>query len=494
MYWITSFDGLYIYQEEIIKILDYPCFGLQVYKKRIYIFALDNADDRTNPIPSGKIISFLYDEINGIHDIITEITGIDNGTHHIMIYNHTMYIQETYFQRIKTFNLNNDNHLDIESEQIIYPFEKDAYIRYYLEYYNNEHYLEQHKYYRHMNAITVQDGFYYILSPYLGRKYSSKIPTITVFHPNFENFAEIKLPTSCIPHELCFYGSDIIYLTNHCEIVHFNIFLCKITKILHFHKSSRKWMRGLSFDGEIYVLGCGKTMQFLNKDGVHIKTLETNFHPCFITKMDPISEYNNVNSDVRKSYVKTCYQFSDELIVYRNYFNNLYYNRSDVELVDKMKCFNLNNFYFKTIYFTSTINGILNPNPYIFHNHLNIQLETCSLTTRTGIIPIQGKYRVTGHFNVYTKGTGIGWHHNIDTVLRNKKNPKRIYMIRLDDTTFGASFFLYKHPISKLIHFVPDVDDTYKEFEISTDTNNPFWHAVASINTTRFSFGLAPLH
>ena len=52
------------------------------------------------------------------------------------------------------------------------------------------------------------------------------------------------------------------------------------------------------------------------------------------------------------------------------------------------------------------------------------------------------------------------------------------------------SWFMYKHPISKQIHFIKDIDQTCNIFHLGT-IESPLWHSVINLGeTNRLSVGL----
>lgn len=488
-------------------IINEPCFGLQVGKLRTFVFTFPSETIRTNVVPHGKIISFIYKN-NEVLDIVTECDGINNGTHQIIIYENKLYIQETYFQRIKTYLLDDDEHVISGSEEIIHPFEKDIYNYHYLlqKPYTTKYFIDRHALYRHMNAMTIQDGFIYILSPYIGRAfYKPKPPTIAVFHLDFRPYAEIELPTTSIPHDLVFIGSDAVYVNSDHQVVHFNIFTQTITKTFEFNNSGEeKWQRGLSFDGQNYLVGCGRTVQILNSKGVVTNVHQFSSYPCCITQVNYQNEYNNCLSDCRKSYVETLYTCPSELAIYERCFQDMYnmFNEGKLTLTKTDDIYFKHAFeYYNSIHFASNLQQITNPYEGIFRGHRCMQvllkphmkvnkLQTSVLKKHGNLLHnTVANHCVTGCFFVYNPGHGMGWHHNIDTA--HFRNTDRWYMVRSNDDSFGASFFLYRHPITHLIHYVPDVNNTIKHFRLSFDTNSPLWHAVVSFRAVRVSFGVS---
>lgn len=87
---------------------------------------------------------------------------------------------------------------------------------------------------------------------------------------------------------------------------------------------------------------------------------------------------------------------------------------------------------------------------------------------------------------LYPTGHSMGWHTNLDKEIHLEKN-KRQYIV-MNKNPFGSSFFLYRHPVSKHIHIVPDDVCTVIQFCFG-NIESPLWHAVYAKEGHRMSFG-----
>ena len=79
--------------------------------------------------------------------------------------------------------------------------------------------------------------------------------------------------------------------------------------------------------------------------------------------------------------------------------------------------------------------------------------------------------KATGKLFLYKPSTGLGWHTNLNS---NDNFSFRLYMVITDSED---SWFLYKHPISKQIHFMKDRNEYCNLFHLG-HPNSPLWHAV----------------
>lgn len=104
-------------------------------------------------------------------------------------------------------------------------------------------------------------------------------------------------------------------------------------------------------------------------------------------------------------------------------------------------------------------------------------------------INILPRHVFSGKFHLIYPGHGKGWHHNIESVPQ--KDVRVLYFVCTDKSHFGGSFFLYRHPVSGLIHAVPDVNGTMKEFYLQSHPDKVLWHAIGSFTARRVSMGLS---
>jgi len=283
MYWLTSLnDGLHILDlasNKTYKVLDSPCFGICEGTKRTFLFTIENANLRMCSIPQGKLLSFIYDKNTGLKDIVIEASGLDNGTHQICVRDNVIYIQETYCQTIKTFNLDENEHVIESSCKKFFPFGENVLNYHYLDegsYIKSDeeksYECQRHHLYRHMNAMLVREKCIYVLSPYLGRQKvcERKHPCIATLSVDMNDYInETLLPTTAIPHDLIEHNDEVVYVNSDLEIIHFNMNKNEPVKRVTFERDGArtKWMRGLCIHDNKYIVGCGKTIQILSMAG-----------------------------------------------------------------------------------------------------------------------------------------------------------------------------------------------------------------------------------
>lgn len=523
-YWVSSREGLFLFDVETGKskrFFKQSCFGCCVGHQRVFLFSY-NEFERTLPTSSGMIVSFKYEEYAEyaeIYDVRIEVTGLDNGVHQIVLHEDKLWVQETYIQQLKSFDLDDEEHVIQYTDKVVHPFER-AVIYHYLEspMYDTQEFRSSHANYRHMNSITFQDGFAYILSSYLGRiaACAKQKPTISIFTQDFKRkLAEIDLPESCIPHDIVMLGSQCLYVTNTGTITKFDIVNNKILEKYPFHVSEKKWQRGLSFDGERFVVGSGQTIQLISKSGKLIMKYNVSCYPCMITRCNKNNEYNNVLSDVRRSYVKTHLSIPQDLCECHEAFINaceLVIQRYSTGIHAHTEFKNTNTISSLTsrdvecVNFCNDIAQIMTPEKRLFNNLMSVQYMLRNILVlfhskddkmielldplKVLLERSDFKYDTSGFLHLCLPKHGMGWHNNIEN-LKDTSNcsAKRYYLLHSSCDTFGSSFFLYRHPISGFLHFIPDLTNTMKEFDISLD---PFWHAFYSNSSIRMSLGLKP--
>lgn len=300
MLWLTSLnDGLNVLDVRtgaILKVYDKPCFGITEGEERTYLFTIDNMDDRMCPEPKGKIISFIYDSIaKSLQNLVIEVEGIDNGTHQLLIHDKILYIQETYRQTIKTYKVDMEGHIISTSCACFYPFGKDVFNYHYISK-SMTYEIEQHKQYRHMNALLMHKNGMYVLSPFLGRQSACERqhPCISLLTKDMHvSGCDILLPTVSVPHDLVAIGNEIMYVNSDFEIIHLGMNNWEVTKTIPFEPDGerKKWMRGLCFYDNKYIVGCGKTIQVISLQGKHESKFHIDGFTCVIQCVKPRNLY-----------------------------------------------------------------------------------------------------------------------------------------------------------------------------------------------------------
>ena len=130
---------------------------------------------------------------------------------------------------------------------------------------------------------------------------------------------------------------------------------------------------------------------------------------------------------------------------------------------------------------------------YDFPEHLPVERQRTILRLRE-FFKDRGIYKMPGHqlsgmIHIIFPNHGKGWHHNIESVPQEEVDV--VYFVCTDHSWYGGSFFFYRHPRSKKIHAVPDIQGTMKKFYLQSDPAKVLWHAIGSFTALRISLGLS---
>jgi hypothetical protein len=270
---ISSLEGLFSYNldtQTLVTINDVPCFGLTRKDDRFYLFIHSPFGDKfNNPLNKdllynkGKIISFMLNDDDQMTDIQDVIDDLDYKTHHIAFMNDELIIQETYLQQFTIFNTIN------KTKYIANPFP-----------------LETFKY-CHMNAVKYNNGKIFVLTPYI--KINEK-PKLHILDTSFNVLEQMTLPGDIL-HELYFEGDTVTYLSSSGKIYIYDYVNKSVVDTYDFNRVAEKWMRGLILHQDYFIIGCGKTIQKIDRvtREITVYPLNTMCFPAVILELQQVS-------------------------------------------------------------------------------------------------------------------------------------------------------------------------------------------------------------
>jgi PKHD-type hydroxylase len=451
----TTRDGIYIGET---KVLDGKFFGIATNRDVWYAVGTRTTDIHTYSM-DGYVISFQIDDNRLVY--IKEIAkGLDNGCHQMICYDNSLYILETYLQRIAKIDLTND------IKEYIYPLPRAISSWYFIN--GLEGSFEN---YIHINAITVQDGKFYIMCPQLrnvivdGKPGQGRHPSQIMVFDSEWNLVDTFNTGKFFCHDLVFVGHDIYFSDATNTICKMNIVTREVEDVWKVEPVSpelRRICRGLSLSqsGEAYVgtHDLSDNSFLVNiKSGHQIKVTST---PCCIRIINE-PDFNDENSTIRKSYV---------ILTKPDVMKGLQKELKDLHSGYKRVGTAMNN-----------ITSFLSPNCindredfFIGHPHekLDVRFEDCTLPSYL---------TESGPFYLYPQGHGMGWHTNNDNMVCDEGFEYRMYIVDSTD----ESYFFYVHPESKKVHAVRDCNDWAIVFKLGD-----FWHAVACLKGSRLSYGV----
>lgn len=107
---------------------------------------------------------------------------------------------------------------------------------------------------------------------------------ITYTMPGFVKSHEVSTPYNSFCHDLvtdpC-NSNVLLMVTSDCEIVRIDTTTgCKVGSNASFSNAGLKWMRGLIYDGDKYIVGCAKTIQVLGSNGDLVAVHNVPAFPC----------------------------------------------------------------------------------------------------------------------------------------------------------------------------------------------------------------------
>lgn len=490
---VSSRDGLFIFDElssNLKKYVSGHFFGIVQNGQRWYVFGYEG--DKKTEHQNGSIWSFFM--IKGIiSNWKTEITGLDSGCHQMTIYEDHLYILETYYQRIAKIKIDSDGDLVASSIERLFPWKRAL---------NQDLVSGDDKYdenYLHVNAITVHDGRFFVMCPVLKNRWSNVTSRIQVYDPCSWNMIDEYELGRWFCHDLVPIGHEVYFCDAINSVCKLNIVTRKIEQVYRIPDSPsnlRSICRGLSIseNGEIlastkYDGWCG----FFNQNKQW--TTNLNCSATQITRLDG-NDFNNINSRLRRSYVRT--KPINSLPFFKGLekdFERVYETIKDVQF-DEHAIENFEKLH--TYEAAPSIDVFLNPifermtdlEPYC--NHLEkFRLDDNPSTPndikeliRSDIFHCSNTFTMSGWFYWYPRGRGMGWHTNESQIFKKPNLNFRCYLVK----TTGNTFFFYRHPYSKKIHAVHDINSTVNIFYIRPGPDF-LWHAVGSIGGDRLSLG-----
>lgn len=527
-YLITSREGLYVFdldtkQFHLLKSGFF--FGLAKHNDVWYIggFNGDNESERIRPTFKGYIASFklrfdMNDNAPYTCEWKEEYSNLDNGSHQLRIYNNRVYLVETYIQKITVFAINDDFSLKFERSKELFPPNQPV---------MNAHYIMNSDYsqkytchgYKHVNALTFHDNLMYISCPSLRNNIGDDgKPTqllsphiIEVYDLEFNFLWSFRITQEVFCHDIVFQGHKIYFGAPPNKLCSFDI-VSRESKVERKFAVSTMHPRGLSIDNTgRMVIGFRSPgmLAIMTVGGDNIEYIRAPCSPCFIAKLDYDNDFNNCMSPLVRAYVaqiptKSIPIHTDEL----QQIANIVFSQDWSKYYDTRKnCANQGMRVSSTVY---NVHDIKEPSATCFEHLHNIQIISGSrihlseLDVNDNLKDVysdmlssfilfrveaqkQGVH-ITGKLYLYPAKSGMGWHTNLE-------DPRNINSIRcyvVYTTKDNSSFFLYKHPVSGLIHAIPDRNGYANIFDMG-HSQSPLWHAVYnnSRREHRLSIGIA---
>ena len=493
---ITSRDGLFSFQNgNSILLKKIQCFGMCKFPNNIY-YIFHFLGEKNKNTKQGRISRYIIHE----NEIIEEkevITDLDNGVHEITSTGKTIIILQTYYQNVIRYQLDDDLFpiLSTKENLMIDNFPECLNINYLDEkIHKYDDFLLTERNYQHFNSITIQDNFIYLLAPRLRtvringiNTQNDDLSTIFVFDINFKFIYHIPLPDYYC-HSLVIKGPFIYYLTAYSELKYYDFRDKKTHVVIQYPKNTskkRNITRGLSITNECIYFGT--TYEDKDKNSIicfkndtiveYDSPLNTNI--CMITSENFGEDYNHILGDYKKPFVL---QYPIRETILSEYLNDIhtiknFIHEKDIPFIKKN---------YKEGNYIEELNDLFYPKDIIFedvfknqmmkygqsfiklYNHDTFRYK--KLDELFQKIEEMGM-KATGKLFLYKPSTGLGWHTNLNS---NDNFSFRLYMVITDSED---SWFLYKHPISKQIHFMKDRNEYCNLFHLG-HPNSPLWHAV----------------
>lgn len=485
-HWASSRDGLFVFDEDrghLAKVADGAYFGMARLNQKVFIFGFEG--DRLGQNDMGSIWSFYYKK-GKVFNFQKEFTGLDNGCHQMVIFDGHLYVPETYLQRLVKIRIDSDDDLVPDSVEYLNLWPEARNVHY--EGGGTDEYM-------HVNAVTVQDDRFFFMCPYLGRKKLDRTSKIQVWDPRTWTLIDEYELGKWFCHDLVMVGHEVYFCDALNSICKLNLVTRSVTEVYVQPKTpidTRNICRALSISSNLEFLASttvpkGPAVMFTRD-----KVFEVQFENSFtgLTRMDRM-DFNDPESPLRKSQVRSFQAAS------LNFFSKMIGPAADLfseiqsrdfstyeqctEVPEDRPC-------------PENMVQFLNPKfdtfsdlePYIDRKEKVIGLGNPGLGDL--VLPDEFKgtpmYPMSGSFYYYAKGHGMGWHTNQLQVRETIHTDFRCYFVK----TTGGTFFFYRHPVSKRVHAVHDVDASVNIFRLD-DEPNFFWHAIGSVTGNRLSVG-----
>ena len=195
-----------------------------------------------------------------LSDLRTEVFGIDNGVHHILVGTnprgeHHLYALETHAQRIVRFRMDRVGALD-PTPEYIHPFPMAV----------NAHWVSVPRYahlrdalpeYLHANALTQHDGLFYVMCPRLRSALDASgnptndptaMSSVRVYSETWEQLREYELGRRFC-HDAVIVGHELHFLDADNTLCKLNLVTAEVTLLYNVCGSEPGWRavcRGLS--------------------------------------------------------------------------------------------------------------------------------------------------------------------------------------------------------------------------------------------------------
>jgi hypothetical protein len=263
-------------------------WGMAVGDKRVYIFKGVPPEHPDNL--NSTICSYVLSSDCTLVDEHIECEHLDAGIHQIRLYESHLFVLDTNWQRILSFDIDDAGHVIPGTRRDIEPFPRALSYRY-----TNK--AEDLREYRHINAITYHKGKWYISCPFIMsllhdpvKRYNTRFSNIAVLDESFKMVDDITLPHKGV-HDLVFTSeTEVWYLSFDFCLICFDIYNKKVVREVMLEVppfGEYRWCRGLSYNGHVFVIGTSRFIQIVcAKTYTVLSVIPTPGYPCFITQCE----------------------------------------------------------------------------------------------------------------------------------------------------------------------------------------------------------------
>ena len=548
--WASSRGWLYaVRDDDLVHVLKGRFFGIARHGGRVYVAGTGANAGGHDATFLGFVMSFAC--VGGrLSDLRTEVSGIDNGVHHILVGTNAkgerhLYALETHAQRIVRFEMDPKTGALDPTPEYIHPFPKAV----------NAHWVKMPQYahlrdalpeYLHANALTQLDGLFYVMCPRLRSALdASGCPTndptamssVRVFSESWEPLREYELGRRFC-HDAVILGHELHFLDADNTLCKLNLVTAEVTLLANVCGSEPGWRavcRALSIaengdvafsttrlegDQEHRTMGSGSGCYLVRLPAggdAKLTPLPTEGTDGWsLTHMTLVQgeDYNQATSVLRSPagvhQVRLLTPLLTDLrrtfeVAYDVAKHHFFSRPLPKDVFGGVERYNGSP---DDAWVPEDLAQLLSPPDDAFskghmmrHFHpmkrgkIRLGAPEMAPILPTPLVLTHDKLKViacaagvqeSGALFLYPEGHGMGFHTNLDN--EQTKRTIRMYLVR-NAAEFGSSFFLYRHPYSGKIHAVPDREGYANVFDLR-DPVSPIWHAVTCLRGQRLSYGV----
>ena len=280
-YWASCRGWLYaVRDDDMVRVLKGRFFGIARHGGRVYVAGTGATAGGHDATFMGFVLSFAcgsYGTLgaygaNGsgargkgrLSDLRIEVSGIDNGVHHLLVgtststststqggvngVKHHMYALETHAQRIVRFRMDPKTGALDPTPEYIHPFREAA----------NAHWVRLPKYahlrdalpeYLHANALTQHDGLFYVMCPRLRSALDASgnptndptaMSSVRVYSEAWEQLREYELGRRFC-HDAVIVGHELHFLDADNTLCKLNLVTGEVTLLYNVCGSEPGW-------------------------------------------------------------------------------------------------------------------------------------------------------------------------------------------------------------------------------------------------------------